>query len=160
MTTFRIALEELLRKADVDDLDFLREGVRVLAKGTQAKLYFEVRYILVLVRTRSKEDKTEQGTHRVRLRRVGFVPLQAPCQEQQTVPFTRHGAVVRTSGASRSFRRPQKPTDQHPAIILRQARRRSDDDARSGPACGRNGRRDPCGEPDRPYGAPVDRSAR
>ena len=27
MTTFRIALEELLRKTGVDDLDFLREGI-------------------------------------------------------------------------------------------------------------------------------------
>lgn len=42
----------------------------------------------------------------------------------------------------------------------RQAGRRSDDDARSGAACGRNSRSDPCGEPDRPHGAPVDRSAR
>ncbi|HEY8345688.1 MAG TPA: hypothetical protein VIL07_00215 [Symbiobacteriaceae bacterium] len=33
MTTFRIALKELLRKTGVDDLDFLREGIRVLAQG-------------------------------------------------------------------------------------------------------------------------------
>lgn len=33
MANFRITLEELLRKTGVDDFDFLREGVRVLAQG-------------------------------------------------------------------------------------------------------------------------------
>jgi len=33
VANFRIALEELLRKTGVDDFDFLREGVRVLAQG-------------------------------------------------------------------------------------------------------------------------------
>jgi len=33
VTTFSIALEDLLRKTGVDDLDFLREGLQVLAQG-------------------------------------------------------------------------------------------------------------------------------
>ena len=78
MTTFRIALEELLRKTDVDDLDFLREGVRVLAQGL---MELEVSQQIGAERyERSAERSTYRNGYRERRwdTRVGSIDLQIP----------------------------------------------------------------------------------
>ena len=78
MTTFRIALEELLRKTGVDDLDFLREGIRVLAQGL---MELEVSQHIGAERyERSAERTTYRNGYRERQwdTRVGSIALQIP----------------------------------------------------------------------------------
>jgi putative transposase len=75
---FRIALEELLRKGEVDDLDFLREGIRVLA---QALMELEVSQKIGAERhARSAERVTYRNGYRQRSwdTRVGTIDLQIP----------------------------------------------------------------------------------
>ena len=78
MTTFRIALEELLRKTGVDDFDFLREGLRVLAQGL---MELEVSQRIGADRyERSAERSTYRNGYRERQwdTRVGTIDLQIP----------------------------------------------------------------------------------
>jgi len=78
VTTFRIALEELLRKTGVDDLDFLREGIRVLAQGL---MELEVSQHIGAERyERSAERTTYRNGYRERQwdTRVGSIALQIP----------------------------------------------------------------------------------
>ncbi|BAD41231.1 conserved hypothetical protein [Symbiobacterium thermophilum IAM 14863] len=78
VTTFRIALEELLRKTGVDDFDFLREGLRVLAQGL---MELEVSQRIGADRyERSAERSTYRNGYRERQwdTRVGTIDLQIP----------------------------------------------------------------------------------
>ena len=78
MTTFGIALEELLRKSGVDDVDFLREGVRVLAQGL---MELEVSQQIGAERyERSSERSNYRNGYRERQwdTRVGTIDLQIP----------------------------------------------------------------------------------
>lgn len=78
MTNFRIALEELLRKSGVDDVDFLREGVRVLAQGL---MELEVSQQIGAERyERSSERSNYRNGYRERQwdTRVGTIDLQIP----------------------------------------------------------------------------------
>lgn len=78
MTNFRIALEELLRKSGVDDVDFLREGDRVLAQGL---MELEVSQQIGAERyERSSERSNYRNGYRERLwdTRVGTIDLQIP----------------------------------------------------------------------------------
>jgi len=78
VTTFRIALEELLRKTGVDDVDFLREGIRVLAQGL---MELEVSQHIGAERyERSAERTTYRNGYRERQwdTRVGSIALQIP----------------------------------------------------------------------------------
>ncbi len=78
MTTFRIALEELLRKTGVDDFDFLREGLRVLAQGL---MELEVSQRIGADRyERSAERSTCRNGYRERQwdTPVGTIDLQIP----------------------------------------------------------------------------------
>lgn len=78
MTDFRIALEQLLRKSGVDDLDFLREGVRVFA---QALMDLEVTQQIGAERyERSAERTASRNGYRERPwdTRVGSIDLQIP----------------------------------------------------------------------------------
>ena len=78
MTNFRIALEELLRKTGVDDFDFLREGVRVLAQGL---MELEVSQQIGASRyERSADRSTYRNGYRERQwdTRVGTIDLQIP----------------------------------------------------------------------------------
>ncbi|WP_375222147.1 transposase, partial [Symbiobacterium thermophilum] len=78
MTNFRIALEELLRKSGVDDVDFLREGVRVLA---QDLMELEVSQQIGAERyERSSERSNYRNGYRERQwdTRVGTIDLQIP----------------------------------------------------------------------------------
>lgn len=78
MTDFRIALDELLRKTGVDDLDFLREGVRVLS---QALMELEVSQKIRAERhERSADRVTYRNGYRERTwdTRVGTIDLRIP----------------------------------------------------------------------------------
>ncbi|MFB5085398.1 transposase, partial [Symbiobacterium thermophilum] len=78
VTNFRIALEELLRKSGVDDVDFLREGVRVLAQGL---MELEVSQQIGAERhERSSERSNYRNGYRERQwdTRVGTIDLQIP----------------------------------------------------------------------------------
>lgn len=78
MTDFRIALEQLLRKSGVEDFDFLREGVRVLA---QALMEVEVsQQIGASLYERTPERTTSRNGYRDRPwdTRVGTIDLQIP----------------------------------------------------------------------------------
>ncbi|MFB5085249.1 transposase, partial [Symbiobacterium thermophilum] len=78
VTNFRIALEELLRKSGVDDVDFLREGVRVLA---QDLMELEVSQQIGAERyERSSERSNYRNGYRERQwdTRVGTIDLQIP----------------------------------------------------------------------------------
>lgn len=78
MTNFRIALEELLRKSGVDDVDFLREGVQVLAQGL---MELEVSQQIGAERyERSSERSNYRNGYRERQwdTRVGTIDLQIP----------------------------------------------------------------------------------
>src|SRR5690606_34367592 len=78
VTTFRIALEELLRKTGVDDFDFLREGLRVLVQGL---MELEVSQRIGADRhERSAERSTYRNGYRERQwdTRVGTIDLQIP----------------------------------------------------------------------------------
>lgn len=78
MTTFRIGLEEVLRKTGPDDLDFLREGIRVLAQGL---MELEVSQHIGAERyERSAERTTYRNGYRERQwdTRVGSIALQIP----------------------------------------------------------------------------------
>jgi len=78
VTDFRIALDELLRKTGVDDLDFLREGVRVLS---QALMELEVSQKIRAERhERSADRVTYRNGYRERTwdTRVGTIDLRIP----------------------------------------------------------------------------------
>jgi len=71
-------LEELLRKSGVDDVDFLREGDRVLAQGL---MELEVSQQIGAERyERSSERSNYRNGYRERLwdTRVGTIDLQIP----------------------------------------------------------------------------------
>jgi transposase-like protein len=103
----RMALDELLRKAELEDVDFLREGVRVMS---QALMELEVSHQLGAERHERTERRTGQRNgYRERQwdTRVGSIDLQIP--------------RVRDGGFLPSLLEPRKRAEQALVAVVQEA---------------------------------------